>query len=99
MDDRSVLHLVGAGGDVQVDVDVLGSVNPTVGRLSGPVEPPAPSPGTRGRKSINIPASMSKPAARKLSIVFPPMPGIYVTTVKLMFSWKFIIIIIIIIIL
>ena len=60
MDDRSVLHLVGAGGDVQVDMDVLGSVNPTVGRLSGPVDPSAPSPGTRGRKSINIQASMSK---------------------------------------
>lgn len=53
MDDRSVLQpvdLVGAGGEVQVNVDVLGSVNPSVGRLSGPIQPPIPSPGTRGRK-------------------------------------------------
>jgi hypothetical protein len=54
MDDRSVLHLVGAGGEVQVDVDVLGSVNPSVGQLSGPGEPSAPGSGTRGRKSLSI---------------------------------------------
>lgn len=54
MDDRSILQpvdLVGAGGEVQVDVDVLGSVNPSVGQLNSAVQPPTPSPGTRGRKS------------------------------------------------
>lgn len=57
MDDRSVLQpvdLVGAGGEVQVDVDVLGSVNPSVGQLNSAVQPATHTPGTRGRKSLII---------------------------------------------
>ena len=60
MDDRSVLQpvdLVGAGGEVQVDVDVLGSVNPSVGDLSGC--PGQPTQAIRGRKLLIIPLCYS----------------------------------------
>ena len=60
MDDGSVLQPVDlAGTEVQVNVDVLDPVNPSVGQLSSPVQPSTPSPGTRGRKSYAIYASIS----------------------------------------
>ena len=44
MDDRSVLRPVDAGAEVQVNVDVLGSV----GQLSNPAQPAGGARGSKG---------------------------------------------------
>ena len=51
MDDSSVLQPVDTGAEVQVNVDVLGSLRPSVGQLSSPAQP---SGGARGRKGDAI---------------------------------------------